>query len=85
MKRSLILLLFVCAGIVFGSLAARFAADISWLNWLAFGMNFGLTSPFVLDLGVLTLTFGATFNLSISVIIFTVICLLVGLYVSKKI
>ena len=84
MKRSLLILLFVCAGIVLGTLVAKLSDGISWLSWLAFGMNFGITSPFVLDLGVLTLTFGATFNLSVSVILFTVIAVLCGLAIFRR-
>ncbi len=84
MKRSLILLFFLCVGVVFGSLLAKFAAGVSGLSWLAFGMNFGITSPLVIDLGVLTFTFGATFDLNISVIIFVLIFFAVGLYVAKK-
>jgi hypothetical protein len=84
MKRSLLMLLFVCAGIVLGTLVEQLADGISWLSWLAFGMNFGITSPFVLDLGVLTLTFGATFNLSVSVILFTVIAVLCGFAIFRR-
>ena len=84
MKRTLILLLFVCAGIVFGSLVGNLAANVAGLSWLAYGMNFGLTSPFVLDLGVLTLTFGASFHLNIAVILFTVICVFVGIFVARR-
>ncbi len=84
MKRSLIMLFFVCAGIVVGSLMAALSKGISWLSWLNFGMDFGITSPFVLDLGVLTLTLGATFHLSIAVIIFTLIAALCGLAISRR-
>ncbi len=84
MKRSLLVLLFVCAGIVLGSLVAQLSEGISWLSWLAFGMNFGITSPFVLDLGVLTLTLGATFHLSVAVILFTVIAVLCGFAILRR-
>ena len=84
MKKSAILLFFVCAGIVIGSLVALLAEGVPYFSWLAFGMNFGLTSPFVLNLGVLTLTFGATFNLTISVIIFTTIALFLAFYLLRK-
>ena len=51
---------------------------------LAYGMDFGITSPFVLDLSVLKLTIGAVFNLNISVIIFIVIAVLVGLGLIRR-
>ena len=85
MKRTLILLLFVCAGIVFGSLLGNITSGVNGLSWLAYGMNFGLTSPFVLDLGVLTLTFGLAFRLNVAVIIVTLLALALGIYVSKKV
>ncbi|MBE6637376.1 MAG: DUF4321 domain-containing protein [Ruminococcaceae bacterium] len=85
MKRTLILLLFVCAGIVFGSLLGNITAGVNGLSWLAYGMNFGLTSPFVLDLGVLTLTFGIAFRLNVAVIIVTLLALVLGIFVSKKV
>ncbi len=84
MKQSLIMLFFVCAGIVLGSLVAHLAKDISWLSWLSYGMKFGITSPFTLDLSVLTLTLGASFNLNIAVIIFIVIAVFIGLTVTHR-
>ncbi|MBE6621330.1 MAG: DUF4321 domain-containing protein [Ruminococcaceae bacterium] len=84
MKRSLLILLFVCAGIVLGTLVARLADGISGLSWLAFGMDFGITSPLVLDLGVLSLTVGATFELSVAVIIFSVIAVLCGFAILRR-
>ena len=84
MKRSLLILLFFCAGIVLGTLVARLADGISGLSWLAFGMDFGITSPLVLDLGVLSLTVGATFELSVAVIIFSVIAVLCGFAILRR-
>ncbi len=84
MKRSFLVLLFVCAGIVLGSLVTELSKDISGLSWLAYGMNFGITSPLVLDLGVLTITLGATFHLTVSVILFTVIAVLCGFAIIRR-
>ncbi len=84
MKRSLIMLFFVCAGIVVGSLVAQVADGTAAFDWLNFGMAFGITSPLVLDLGVLTLTLGATFHLSISVILFTILSTLCGLAILRR-
>ncbi len=83
MKNSLILLFFVCAGIVIGSLIAHLSEGVSFLNWLNYGLDFGITSPFVLDLSVLTLTFGLTFRLNIAIITFVIIGVLVGLAVTR--
>ncbi len=83
MKFSFITLFFICAGIVIGCLVSVLTKDISSLSWLSFGMDFGLTSPLVLDLGVLTLTLGATFNLNVSVIVFVILAVICAVAVSK--
>ena len=75
MKRTLWFLFLICAGIVAGSLTADLTVGISWLSWLSYALAFGLTSPFVLDLGVVTLTFGLALNLSAAVIIFVVLAI----------
>ena len=57
-KNNWALFLLVLAGIVIGSFIAQATAGISALSWLNYGKNFGFTTPFVLDLGILVLTFG---------------------------
>lgn len=84
MKRLLILLFFICSGIVVGSLVAQLTSDVSGLSWLSYGMSFGLTTPFVLDLRVMTLTLGIAFTLNISVILFTLLFLCLGLFVARR-
>ena len=81
-KNSLLILLFICIGVVLGTLVAQLTAGIPWLSWLAFGTEFGLKTPVVLDLGVLTLTFGFVIDLNVAVIIFVLIALIVGKKVS---
>ncbi len=58
-------------GIVLGSFIGDLAAGVNGLSWLAYGESFGLgaASPVVLDLGVLTLTFGIGFTLNIAMIL----------------
>ncbi len=55
-----ILLLLLLAGV------ANLFGGFSGLGWLAYGSSFGLTSPLVLDLGVLTLQFGFTIRFTIA-------------------
>ena len=81
MKKTLWMVFLICAGIVAGSLTGDLTAGISWLSWLSFSLGFGLTSPFVLDIGVITLTFAFTFNLSVAVILFISIALFIGIRV----
>ena len=75
MKNTLIFFLYLCSGIVIGSLVAELTNTIKWLKWLSYGMSFGITTPFVLDLSVLKITLGASFWLNVSTIIFTGIAL----------
>lgn len=75
-KGKLISILFVLAGLVIGGLLGNLAANVSWLNWLAYGEEFGLMDPVVLDLNVLTLTLGLTIKINIASIIGVIIALL---------
>ena len=84
MKNTLIVLFFVCAGIVLGSLVAELTANINALSWLSYGLKFGLTQPFVLNLSVLQLSLGLAFNLNISVIIFVSIAVVIAYKVTGK-
>ena len=59
-KNTWSLFLLLLAGIVLGSFIAHLTAGVSALSWLSYGKTFGLSSPIVLDLGVLVLTFGLT-------------------------
>lgn len=61
--------LLILAGIVLGGFIGDLASHISALSWLNYGQSFGLTSPVVLDLGILVLTFGLTIKISIAGII----------------
>ena len=61
-----ILLLLLLAGVVLGGFFANLFGGFSGLGWLAYGSSFGLTSPLVLDLGVLTLQFGFTIRFTIA-------------------
>jgi hypothetical protein len=71
-------ILLICSGIVVGSLVAELCAGVKSLSWLAFGLTFGTTIPFNLELGVLNLTLGANINITISTIIFVVLFYVCG-------
>ena len=64
-----VLLLLMLAGVVLGGFIGNALGGISFLGWLNYGSNFGLSSPLVLDLGVLTLQFGLTIRFTIAGII----------------
>lgn len=76
-KGRLVSILFVLGGLVIGGLLGDLAANVDWLNWLAFGEEFGLKDPIVLDLNVMALTLGLTIKINIASIIGVIIALFV--------
>ena len=70
-KNPWVLLILMLAGIVLGGFIGTLTQDISWLNWLNYGQEFGLAkdSPLVLDLGILVITFALSIKITISSII----------------
>lgn len=76
-KNNWALFLLILSGIVIGGFIGQLTKGISALSWLRYGQTFGLTSPVVLDLGVLVLTFGLTVKITIASIIGIVIALII--------
>ena len=76
-KNTWVLIIFICAGLVIGGLIGQLSAQVDWLSWLAFGQEFGLSQPLVLDLNVLKITFGFTININMASIIGMAIALLI--------
>ena len=72
-----ILLLLVLSGIVLGGFIGTMTQGVSWLSWLNFGQSFGLTSPLVLDLGILQITFGLSIRITMASIIGVALSLLI--------
>ncbi len=64
-----VLFLLILTGIVLGSFLGHLASGVSALSWLDYGMNFGLSEPFKLDLGVIFITFGISIKITIGSII----------------
>lgn len=64
-----ILIIFILSGLVVGGLLGELAGNVDWLWWLSFGEQFGLDNPLVLNLSVLTITFGLMFKINIASII----------------
>ena len=73
----------VLVGIVLGTFVAYICKDVSALSWLSYGIDFGLESPLVLNLGILRLTFGIGIDLTLSVVIFVILSLLIGRALAK--
>lgn len=76
-KNAWALALLILCGIVLGGFIGMLAENIPVLSFLNYGQTFGLSSPIVLDLGVLILTFGLTIRISIASILGVVISVII--------
>lgn len=76
-----ILLLFIFAGLVIGGLLGEVAGRIDFLWWLSYGQSFGLSSPIVLDLNIMQLTFGLMVKINVA----SIIGLLIAIVVYRKV
>ena len=56
----LTLILLLLAGLVIGGFIGEWLSSYPTFSFLNYGKTFGLTSPLILDLNVLVLTFGLT-------------------------
>ena len=84
MKKSKLYNMFlVLVGIVTGTFAGNICKGITGLSWLSFGIDFGMNSPLVLDLGIMQLTFALSINLTLAVVIFIILSLLIGRAITK--
>ncbi len=70
-------LILVLAGIVLGGFLGSMAPD-SFLN---FGQTFGLSSPMILDLGIISITFAFTIRITIA----SILGILVALFIYRVI
>lgn len=69
--------LLILSGIVIGG----FIGNLLPLEWLNYGQSFGLSSPIVLDLGVLCITFGLSIKITIASIIGIVLAIIIYRYI----
>lgn len=80
-KNIWVLLVFLLAGLVIGGLLGKLAAGVPWLWWLSYEQEFGLETPFVLDLSVLKITFGLMFKINIA----SIVGMILSIFIYKKI
>ena len=64
-----VILVILIIGVVIGELLTYFTAGNAALNWLSIGQTIGMQSPLVLDLSVISLTFGFTLHVNVAVIL----------------
>ncbi len=79
-KNWVILTVFLLAGIVIGGLLGELTKDVSFLSWLSYGKDFGLSNPITLDLGVIALTFGLMIKINIA----SIIGIIIAIFIYKK-
>ena len=80
-KNLWILLVFLLSGLVLGGLLGELAKSVDWLWWLAYGNEFGLSSPVTLDLSVLKISFSCMFRINIA----SIIGLAIAIFLYRKI
>ena len=76
-----ILLVFLLSGIVIGGLLGELASKVSWLWWLSYGENFGISSPIELDLSVIRITFGLMFKINIA----SILGMAIAIFIYRKV
>lgn len=74
------LLIILLSGIVLGGFIGYLCRNVGFLSWLNYGQTFGLSSPVVLDLGIIVLTFGLTISINIA----SIIGIIIGIIIYKK-
>ena len=74
---SLTLILLLLAGLVIGGFIGEWLSAYPTFSFLNYGKAFGLTSPLILDLNVLVLTFGLTVKFNLASIIGIVIAFII--------
>ena len=72
-----ICVLFILAGLVIGGLIGNLTSGVDFLWWLSYGQEFGLSSPLILDLGVVKLTFAIMFKINIASIVGVIISMFI--------
>ena len=68
LKKNLVFLFFIIAGIIIGSLIASLSEGVPFLSWLAYGKTVGISaaSPMVLDLSVVRVAFGREMGINVA-------------------
>lgn len=76
-----IMLIFILSGLVIGGLLGDLASGVNGLWWLSFGQQFGLESPFVLNLSILSITFAFSVKINIA----SIIGMAIAIFIYRKI
>jgi len=74
-----VLIILILAGLVIGGLLGQLASKVDFLWWMGYSQIFGLSTPINLNLSVIQLTFGISFEISIA----SIIGMLIGICIYK--
>lgn len=63
-----VFVLSIITGAVVGGLIAQATGNVEWLQWLSYGVKFGVSTeePFLLDLVILKIAFGFMVDINIA-------------------
>lgn len=78
-KSGWILIILILSGLVIGGLLGQVATKVDFLWWLGYSQSFGFSTPLQLNLSVIQLTFGISFEISIA----SIMGMLIGLCIYK--
>ena len=78
--KTVIKIVTIFAGIILGGYLGELALSIPALSFLAAGKELGLTSPLILDLNIIKLTFAVTVKLNIA----GILGFIAALFIVKK-
>lgn len=76
-----IMLIFILCGLVIGGLLGDLASNINGLWWLGYGQSFGLESPFVLNLSIISITFAFSIKINIA----SILGMAIAIFIYRKI
>lgn len=80
-KNSIVFIIFLLCGIVIGGLLGELTKGIDWLSWLSYGKQFGFSTPFTLDMGVLQLTLGLMIKINIA----SIVGIILAIFIYRKV
>lgn len=67
--------------LVIGGLLGELTKNVDFLWWLSYGQSFGLQNPIILDLNIVTLTFGLMFKVNVA----SIIGMIIAIFIYRKI
>jgi hypothetical protein len=76
-KNFWILFLLMLSGIVLGGFVGYAVKDMEYFSWLNYGQEFGFKNPIILNLGIMTITFGLKIKITLASIVGVALSILI--------